>query len=136
MRPFGFVLDLDSQPVTEVRRPNRDFTEPLLRGDTVLDRVFDDRLEKQCGHAGFAHALVDRGLNGEPFVPEARSAFRKLTGDLNPDALDSTVTYAQGDDADVTRERLRELTRAVERRKTSLSEKPLKNGETHESVEA
>ena len=53
-----------------------------------------------------------------PYASEARSAFRKLSGDLDLSALDSRVMYASDSGAEEIRDRLRELCRALHKRKT------------------
>jgi proteasome accessory factor B len=53
-----------------------------------------------------------------PFVSEARSAFRKLSGELDPEALESRVIYTESPDAGDIRERLHELAEALHRKKT------------------
>ena len=78
MRSVGLIFDFDSQPVAEIRGPNRDFSEPLLRRDAVFDGVFHDRLEEQRGHPSVADAVVDRRLDGEAFVSEARPLDREI----------------------------------------------------------
>jgi len=55
---------------------------------------------------------------GLPLAPAARSAFRKLSFDLDPDLLgESTVFYAEDPETAATREVLRTLSDAVRRRK-------------------
>ena len=52
-----------------------------------------------------------------PFVGEARSAFRKLTGDLDVEDLEGRVLYAGRPEAEAIRTRLRDLSRALHKRK-------------------
>lgn len=124
-----YSINYGGEMETGYRLSRRDYYLPYLRivggGSEGSDDDGESRqegagtVELEPPELGLALNALSRvaALPSFPFVPEARSAFRKLTGDLNPDALDSHVTYTQGDDADVTRERLRELTRAVDRRK-------------------
>ncbi|MFV1988833.1 MAG: helix-turn-helix transcriptional regulator [Gemmatimonadota bacterium] len=68
-----------------------------------------------------------------PFVSEARSAFRKLSGDLDPDALEGRVLYVDGPDAEEGRARLQDLARALQKRKTvRFSYHGMYRGETTE----
>lgn len=78
MRSVSFVLNFDSEPFAEIGCSNRDLTEPLFRGDTVFDGIFDDRLEQERGYPSVPDAVVDRGLNGESFVPETRPFDREI----------------------------------------------------------
>lgn len=126
-----YSINYGGETETGYRLSRRDYYLPYLRivgGHPEEERAADDRprqegaatVDLEPGEFGLALNALSRvsALRSFPFVPEARSAFRKLTGNLDPDAIDSPVTYAPDDDAEVTRDRLRDLTRALDRRKT------------------
>ena len=100
--------------VGEAPEDNRTFTgdRPRQKGAGTVDLV-----PEELGVALSALSRVS-SLPSFPLVPEARSAFRKLAGDLDPDAVTGRVTYSADDDGGVTRARLRDLARALDRRKT------------------
>ncbi|MDX1396517.1 MAG: WYL domain-containing protein [Gemmatimonadota bacterium] len=112
------------------RLQRSNFYLPYLRiigGETPGDAPPGGPRQEGAGTLDVPHDEMGTALNALsraaalpsfPFVAEARSAFRKLTGNLDPGALEGRVTYAADDDAGVTRDRLRALAGALDRRKT------------------
>ncbi|MFQ5691358.1 MAG: helix-turn-helix transcriptional regulator [Gemmatimonadota bacterium] len=92
----------------------------LLGGETDAARQTGARtLRIEPEELGVALNALRRvsSLPAFPFVGEVRSAFRKLTGDLDVEDLESRVLYAGRPDAEAIRTRLGHLSRALHKRK-------------------
>src|ERR1700691_5642954 len=75
------VVDLDRQPTVAAMRPDVDLASRESRSQTVLDRVFDDRLQQHAGHERVERLLINFLENLELVAPKAEDLNSQITVD-------------------------------------------------------
>lgn len=124
IKTIPYQIHFGAETLPRYRLERSDFYLPYLnllaRGAVPVEQAGARTLDIQADELGVALNALRRvaSLPAFPFLGEARSAFRKLTGDLDPAALESRVLYAGRPDGEATRERLCDLARALQKRKT------------------